>query len=240
VGRGYTVQVQKDNVQHMKIKKEELITDLEDEEPTSEEYVPSPEDIREELERRIFGRPLSKTEDTQSEVSPAADWDEELIDDDDDDEDYIPYKRKRGTMQRWGKRKKGLLNTESDDEDLMKLGAVEQLLDRHRKKEITRCMERVQPGSSSDIKLLKTIKRDRIIEEGMDFKDAIIMKDNIEENEVRFEDELIRQGEEKGFSSGSPKKEMVSHAHVNEAAVFVSCWPYSKMEIVSRVEEEVG
>jgi len=184
-GPGYAVQVHEDDVQDMKIKKEELITVVEDEEPTSEEIVPTAEEIREELELLMYRRTFTNAEGIIIEKS-SVDWSEEASNEDDDD--YIPYKRKR-----WGKRKKGELNTESDDEDLVKLGAVEQLLNRHRKKEITSCLVCKQHVSRSDKKYLKSMRRDSNIKEDMDFKVANFVKRNIEGTEVKLENESISQ-----------------------------------------------
>merc|ERR1719430_2408365 len=114
----------------------------------------------------------------------SVEWSEEASNDDDD---YIPYTRKR-----WGKMKKGELNTESNDEDLVKLGAVEQLLNRHSKKEITSCSEREQHVSRSDEKYLESLRRDRIVKEEMDLKDENFMKRNIEGTEMRLENFMKR------------------------------------------------
>jgi len=192
-GPEYAVQVHEDDVQDMKIKKEELITVVEDEEPTSEEIVPTADEIREELELLMYRRTLTNAELEGIIIEKSSvDWSEEASNEDDDD--YIPYKRKR-----LGKRKKGELKTESDDEDLVKLGAVEQLLNRHRKKEITSCSEREQHVSRSDEKYLESLRRDRIVKEDMDLKDENFMKRNIEGTEMRLENESISQDEEDGY-----------------------------------------
>ena len=234
---GDAVEENDEDVKYMKIKKEELTTSIEDADPSGEEDVPTAEEIREESERRLFGRIASNTEDTLRETRLAlGDWNKghcpKIRD------DYTPVRGKRTTSKySRSKRRKGLCDTDwkkeacdddADDDFVDPIGAAEQLLNRHREMEGRRLKEREQqPVAKSDIKHLKTRKRQDIV-----IKDSNIILKHV----VTSKDEPIWQDEENILSSVFPKTEMISQ--VVEPVAFVSCGKLEEHDETEEVREE--
>ena len=124
--------------------------------------------------------------------------------------------------------KKEVSDDDADDDFVDPIGAAEQLLNRHREMEGRRLKEREQqPVAKSDIKHLKTRKRQDIV-----IKDSNIILKHV----VTFKDEPIWQDEENILSSVFPKTEMISQ--VVEPVAFVSCGKLEEHDETEEVREE--